>query len=81
MIFDRPSRYIPIYCLASNHKLFANKNASKKGDGVTPLLFNFALDCAITLFQVNYNSLKFNGTPQVWFVLVMLIYWPEACIL
>jgi len=66
---------------ASNHKLFATKNAFKRVDGVTPLLSNFALDCAITRFQVNCDSLKFNGTPRVWFVLVMLIYWPETYII
>ena len=66
---------------ASNHKLFATRNAFKRGDGVTPLLFNFVLYCTIRRFQVKYDSLKFNGMSQVWFVLVMLIYWPEAYIL
>ena len=58
-----------------------NQDAFKKGDAVSSLLFNFALQCVITRVHVNYDSLKFNGTHQVWFMLVMLIYWAETYIL
>jgi hypothetical protein len=37
----------------------------KKGDALTPLLFNFDLQYAIRRVQVNQDGLKFNGTHQL----------------
>jgi len=44
---------------------FTIKNGlKKKGDGLLPLLFNFALKYAIKGVWVNQDGLKLNGTHQ-----------------
>jgi hypothetical protein len=44
---------------------FPTKNGLKEGDALTPLLLNFALECAIRGVQVNQDVLKLNGTHQL----------------
>jgi len=44
--------------------MFSIKNGSKRADLLSPFLFNFALDYAITRVQVNQGGLKINGTYQ-----------------
>jgi hypothetical protein len=46
-------------------EIFPIRNGLKQGDALSPLLSNFALECAIKRVQVNQDGLKLNGTHQL----------------
>ena len=45
--------------------MFPIKNGLKERDAQSPLLFNFAFECAIRRVQVNEDDLKLDGTHQL----------------
>ena len=40
-------------------------DCKRQGDALSPLLFNFVLECAFRRVQVNQDELKLNGTRQL----------------
>ena len=57
---------------------FPIRNGLIKRDALWPLLFNFVFDYVIRGAHFNQDALKLNGTHQIWFVLMTLIYWTKA---
>ena len=45
--------------------MFPIKNGLKKGDALSPLLLNRALQYAVTRVQVSQDGLKLNGTHRL----------------
>ena len=45
--------------------MFPARSGLKQGDGLKPVLFNFALEYAIKRVQVIQDGLKLNGTHQL----------------
>jgi hypothetical protein len=45
--------------------MFHIRNCLTQGDALSPLLFIFALECAIRRVQINKDGFKVNGTHQL----------------
>jgi len=58
--------------------MFPNRNGLKQGDALLPLLYSLAFEYTIRRVQVNQDGLKLNGAHQLWFMLMMVIYWEEV---
>ena len=67
----------------SNHlsDMFPLRNSLKRGEALSPLLFNFASEYAIIRVLANQQSLKLNITRQLLGTMMMLIYWVEGFVL
>jgi hypothetical protein len=57
--------YSTVRVIENLSEMFPIRNGLKKGDALSPLLFNFALECAIKRVQINHDCLKLNGTNQL----------------
>jgi hypothetical protein len=57
---------------------FPIRNGSKRGDALSPLLFNFSLGYAIRRVQVIQDGLKLNGTHQLLVYANDVNVWEEA---
>ena len=60
--------------------MFPIRNGLKKGDALSPLLFNFALEYAIRRVPVIKDGLKLNCTHQRLVYAGDVIYWEEVFI-
>jgi len=58
--------------------MFRIGNGLTQGDALSPLLYSLAFEYAIRRVQANQDGLKLSGAHELWFMLIMLIYWEEA---
>jgi hypothetical protein len=61
--------------------VFHNMNGLKQKVVLSPLLFNFAFECATKGFQVKQVGFKLNGTHNLLVCLIMFIHREETYIL
>jgi len=58
--------------------MFPVRKCLEQGNSLSPLFFNFALEYAIRMSQVNHDGLKLNGLHQFLVYANELVYWEEA---
>jgi hypothetical protein len=61
--------------------VFLIMNGFQQGDNSSPLLLNFVLEYPIRKFQLDQYGLKLKVHTNIWFMLMMLLYWVEAYLL
>ena len=54
--------------------MFLSRNGLRLGDNLSPLIFSFVSDYAITMVQIKQGDLMLNDTYQLSVILMMLIY-------
>jgi len=54
--------------------MFLSRNGLRLGDDLSPLIFSFVSDYAITMVQIKQGDLMLNDTYQLSVILMMLIY-------
>jgi len=57
--------FFTVRVVKHSSNIFPMTNGLKQGDASSPLLFNFAFECAVRRLRVNQDSLKLNGSHQL----------------
>jgi hypothetical protein len=58
--------------------MFLIKSDLNRGGGLSPFIYNFALQYVISLVQANLKGLELNGKHQLLFTLMLLIFVVET---
>jgi hypothetical protein len=67
--------YLKVHIGKLSSDEFPTQNGLKQGDALSPLLFNFALEYAISKSKKMKSVWNVIGHISCWSMLMMLIYW------